>query len=265
MSDWTGIAGAVEESHPKARHVEVDFRGMNKARVTLRCPWGIRYQVAADIINNNRLWPDVSIGAIGGHISIDPAPNTKQVSVSSGGIISYEEALLTVDYDVAQFGNLEKDVVTGQIYSENIEPTIEHIKMDPHGFRFGTALGPTLKEPPVRESRGLSLVRTLYNLPTLPASLLTLSGHVNSAPYTSASLGLTFAAETLLFVPPQSTRVVKTDGSRAWTVPVKFMYKKDTWNKIFRPDTATFEVIWNDATGAVYKPYPPDDFSDWLF
>ena len=48
MSDWTGVATAVEEAY--STQATLVFTGEHKAQITLRCPWAQRYNVAVDII-----------------------------------------------------------------------------------------------------------------------------------------------------------------------------------------------------------------------
>ena len=272
MSDWTSVGTAVEDATSDGREVVVDFRGMNSGKVSLRCPWADRYTVAADIVNNNRLWPsahgETGIGAIGGRVTIKRAPGSKITGVDTG-IIAYEEALLEVDYDVASYGSLEKDSGTGTIFSESLEPTIEHQKIPPTNFKWNSSTGRKLNndEAPIRAVRGVNLVRTVYQQTSIDASVLTNVGKVNSGSYTSATLGLTFAAETLLFVPPQLQRTVKTDGTKAWTITLKFSYKPDGWNKFWRADKnpAGFDTIYDVVAAAQYKPYTPASFSTFLF
>ena len=119
-------------------------------------------------------------------------------------------------------------------------------------------------QSPGRLIRGLTISRTLYQVTALPIALITSIGKVNDADYISALLVLTFAAETLLYTPPNMNRTITTAGDKGWTVNMKFMYKPDTWNKFWRSTTQAYEAIFI-AGGIEYKNYPLADFSSLLF
>lgn len=266
MSDWSGqpadeVYGSIEEL--------LSWDGMNSGKVQLRCPWDQRFTVAADVVN--RLWPHGTLGALAGKIGIKP--ELGQAAPDAGQKFAYDFAILTVQYDVATLGGI--DVVEGgshdgQLYSESLEPTIEYQKLDHHMFTWTNVSGRELyeNEAPSRAMRGMSLVRTLYNLTAIPASILTLPGKTNEAEYVSAALGVTFPEETLLFAPQPARRVVLASGSKGWTLTIKFAYKEQSWNKFWRQDksgTDKYDEVFDTVNGVVYKNFPPADMSDWLY
>lgn len=222
------------------------------ASVKLRCLYADRFTLADDLVNNG-VWPDFT-GAKVKTIAMEPdfAKYT-----TSGQECVYEHTLLTINYSSRE----DADVI-----SESIEPTAEFRLLDHRLFRWSSGTGALLneKEAPGQIIRGLNLVRTLYRQSSVPASILTLPGKCSNAIYTSSLLGLTFAAETLLFMPGSITRQIKLSGSPGFNVTVKMSYKPSGWNKFWRQSTGTYESIYA-AGGAEYKPYPPASFSDWLF
>lgn len=273
MSDWSSVVTAVEEFATVQETLRFD--GRHQAQVALRCPWADRISVAADILNNNRLWPHSTMGAMGAQVVIRPVPgatNGSSISVSAGGLIQYAEAIVQVTYDTVTVGNLEESSsISGQLFSESIEEIIDHQTLDPANFRWGSATGKPMKEGPVRALYGMNFKRTLYNMASIPAACFTLPGTVNNANYVSAPLGVTFAAETLLFAPANFQRVMLTSGTKGWTVSLKYGFKKDGWNKFWNKDKAGgegYDIIWRLETGgpgAQYKNFPAADHSTLLF
>lgn len=268
MSVWSGIDAAVEENY--SRDEVLSYDGAHTASVTLRCPWSQRYDVATDVLN--RLYPGGG-GRLAGRVRIRSVDKGGVASVVDGEI-AYDEALVTIEYDTGDAGSLEQatDPVSGQtvLYRESIEWVIEYAKLDHTNFTWTNASGRRLTEAeaPYRATRGLALKRTIYGLPALPASLLTLPDHVNAAAYTSATLGLAFPAGTLLFGKPGTERTVSVGGDNRWTLSLTMPYKEKGWNKFWRVDKAgddKYDTIWDATNGAAYNNFPSGDFAAYLF
>lgn len=223
--------------------------------VTLRCAWTARASLINDIVGARRAWPHSSfpVQPIAMQAGVVPAGNY----VQDGQACAYAEALVTIVYST-----LIKDLIT-----ETLEPTAEFLTLDWKNFRWGSGNGDPLleKEAPGRLYKSLNLVRVMADrTPPFATGLLTQIGNVNGAAYTSSMLGLTFAAETLLFQPPNIQRTVNTAGVQKATITTKFSFKPQGWNKYWRAATQQWERIFV-YNGAEYKNYPLGDFSAFLF
>lgn len=267
MGAYTAIADVHEEAHTQLETYDAQG-GVATAQVVLRCAWGDRHSVVSDILSNFRAWPH-SGGinpAIAQRCGIRPAQNSSY-TVSNSACV-YEQALVTVDYttDTEQLIGATAGS-NGLKYSDSIEPLVEFSTLDPARFRWTNANGALLRqnEAPGRQMHKLSLVRTIYNMPSIPASALTLGGTVNSVAYVSSVLGLTFAIETLLFNPPTIQRNTDISGSVTQNVTVKFAYQAAGWNKFWNQQAKAYAEIYDVEAGAVYKNFPPQSFADWLF
>lgn len=224
------------------------------ATVQLMCAYADRYALRADLIGNRNLWPHNPVARVVG-VGVAPFPG---VGITDGQTLTYEKAVLTVNYS----SNEEEDLI-----SESIEPTIEFITKSHKNFRWTNATGDPLneKEAPGQQIFSMALNRTIYKLvPPLPATILTELGKCNTDAYSSSLLGLSFAAETLLFQPTSLSRTLTTDGDRAIDLSMKFLFNSNTWNKFFRAATGVYEEIWNVELAAVEKPYPLGNFSEFL-
>src|SRR6187549_1404641 len=102
MARWSPTYPTASEQHHTVEE-KLRFDGMHTGKVTVRCAWADRFNVAADMIN--RPYPNASIGAIGSEASIRPEPG--QPTLDGDGKLVYEFALVTVTYDVAVVGMLE--------------------------------------------------------------------------------------------------------------------------------------------------------------
>lgn len=268
-NDWSSVDcnpehGTEEESF--------SFDGKHSCKVVLRCAWADRIALAADVLNNNRLWPQAGVGTMASKVTIRPVPGQSTLTGTGDKRFVYEEALVTIVYDVASVGNLDSvpsGPNVGQLYSESIEQTIEAIELDPRTFSWGSAAGGAeMKTGPVRQMFGMNLRRTLYEVTTIPTALFTLPGTCNVAQYVSASLGFTFPAETLCLAPASIERTVKMDGTKTQTIVMKLGYKVNGWNKYWNKDKVGgpgYDEIWSNTHNAVYKNVPTADYSTLLY
>jgi hypothetical protein len=229
-----------------------DDKGFN-ASVVLRCLWDFRFSLAVDLIDTPRTWPDNPY-AVARKVGITPHGGEY---VGVGQSCEYKYADVSVQYST----NPDEDILT-----ESIEPTSEFRTLDHRLFRWGSGSGALLNEnqAPGQIIRGFNLIRS-FKTPLVPTSILTKPGTCNLTTYTSSLLGLTFAAETLMFGMQPITRVIKMSGSTAFNLTVKFTYKDSGWNKFWNESAGAYQNIYLVGSGTPYKPYTPSSFSEYLF
>ena len=258
---WAPSFGDDEVCEVPGTREEVDTDEGMTCTVQLQCAYGIRRDVMADIIGGRVYWPLLT-GLTKPPFAVSgSAKGFEQKTTSTGQTLDYEMATLTINYESK--GKDPEDLI-----SESLEPTCEFITLSPAGFSWTDVNGDPLseEEAPGKQFRGLNLNRTIYKWePPLPAGLLTNAGKVNDTLYTSSLLGLSFPAETLLFIPPTMDRTITSDGEDAFNVSLKFAYKPDGWNKFWRTKTQSFEAIYSHELAAEYKNYPLGDFSAFLY
>lgn len=239
------------------------------AKVQLRCTWANRRLLASDLLYGTdgtpRQWPSNS-SLYCTQVSVKPEL-TKYTA--SGQEIIYEHAILDVSYAIpgnqggGGGGGVPMDPIN--LYSETLTPYTRVMTLGPSGFEW-TSDGAALKsgEEPGKVIHGMRLTRHLFSVAAISSTILDLPGSVHNATYQSQLLGLTFAANTLLFIPPELSRTVTGAGASAWDLKLSWDYQKDEWNKVWRKDTETFDSI-SHIGGGVYKSYPEKSHSAFLF
>jgi hypothetical protein len=257
--------------------------------VQLLTPYSKRDALANDLLTAPRFWPYGSgLRPPAVACGIAPVPGAY---TQNGQGMDYDWATLTVEY-----GNTGEQEPEGggqqpgdrQLITEQITPTVEMITHTPKGLYLAP---PTWKpeddapprnavqkleddSPPWNTYRSFAIVRTLYNIPRIPTSILDLPGKCNDTQYTSKLLGMPFPRGTLLFQPDDLSRTISLSGSDGWNVQLRFLYQKRTWNKFLNQDGEVCHLIRvkNDGqnppgnfTAEAFEPIEYGDFSDWLF
>jgi hypothetical protein len=235
-----------------------DLNSGLRASVTLQVPWGDRWALMDDILSNSRSWPKappaVTVLPRAFSASCVPLPGGEYTEDGQGCNYS-GDALVTVNYgtQITQTG------------AESIEPSMDYDTMDHRLLHWTSGTGDTLLEseaPPI-VMRSLNITRTRYKLSAIPNEVLTCVGKVNSTTYTSAILGLSFNAETLLFQPGGIQRSFTDFGNSGFTLTMKFAFKPETWNKFRRATNGLYYPIYF-KNGTQYKPFAPASFAALL-
>lgn len=233
-----------------------------KATRQVKIDWGDRDQFRAELYGT--VYPyNLRSLAIAKSVTIKGFGAQGKKDVGSGSsYATYPAALVTITYETPQPGGpgVTPVIHDGYRISESVEPTIEFITLDPAKFQWGAgSSGEALASGEAQgfQVRGMEWVFTKFARPSLPSSIIGLVGKCNNAPLTSPSLGLTFAAEQLLFHAPQISRV----ADNAFDVTYRFTVRDQTWNKYWRAKTGTFEAIYLRGSSTLFKSYPPANLS----
>lgn len=224
--------------------------------VTLRCAWVNRFALIEDLLVNRRPWPYGSYAnyPVATACGLAPLPSAGVADVQG---YAYSDAHVNVSYSSA---GEETTLI-----SETLEPTAEFMQLDYKQFLWENGDSLLEGEAPGKIVRGMQLSRELFQVALpLDASILTLPGSVNHAAYASSLLGLTFAAETLMFTPPTLSRTITTLGSSAANISLKFVWNPEGWNTFWRAKTQAYSRML-DFSENPYNNYPLKDYSAWLF
>lgn len=240
--------------------VEVVGDDTYTATVTLRCAWADRYALGGEIAAYS-LYPNVP-ASLARAKTITIRPFTCVNNITPAQNASYEEAILVVEYVFDS--ETPQDGGGGDLIAESLEPTAQNLGLD--GFMFRWKSGGEGVQPGERPSlifRGFDYVLTKFNKTAIPAAAKSLVGCCNNAQVSAPTLGLTFAAETLLFNPPSIQRkvVIGSTPSLKWTITYRFTYQPGGWNAFWRaaraagPGWDTLQV-WRGGAWVDYAQYP---------
>ncbi len=242
---WTELEGSPTESTSREEF---------SATMELKCDWSDRNDVLNYFGNINPpalLYPHQPyMGATVESLSCQPFGNRVQ---NASGIASYDSAQITVNWS----NKMDPETLC----IETIEPSAEFLTIDPEPFEWtdGTAL--TEVEAPGALMQGLTYEIEYPRRWTIPSGYLPATGCVNTSAWQTLTLGLTFAAETLLYTPRRCTRVFTTGGAKAYSLAMSFTYRPSGWNTYWRQQTSQWAQMRFKDGGAIYKSYPTYDFS----
>lgn len=243
--DCSEVAGSAREN--------ADVNTGINCSVLLQCLWDDRHALMEDLLISPRAWPKSFGGVNPNAINCAAYPHPNGQYSTDGQECAYTgDALVQVQYST--------QIVTTA--SESIEPYLDYDSIDNRILHWGSGAGEVLleAEAPSILLRGLNISRTMYRLAAIPNEVLTCVGKVNVAAYTSSLLGLTFAAETLLFQPGGVQRSFTNFGTLGWTLTTKFGYKPNTWNQFRKLSDGSYDKIYF-ANGTQFRPYPTGNFA----
>jgi len=226
----------------------------------LLCAWEDRKTLVLELLGT--AYPVLSgTGAICTACSTQPFPG---INLGTGSTSLYDWAMVSATY---QTGNIEN------LISESLEPTMEFRTLSHRDFRWASGTGDLLEpeEAPAKQEPGLLYRFTRHRASSVPTAALSLVGSVNVAavtPATTGLSGLSFAAQTLLYLPPTLERVITTAGAGKWTINYSFQYKPNWdgatargWNYFKRAKTGTWLQLYQVGSGSAFLLYPTGDFS----
>jgi hypothetical protein len=232
------------------------------ASVKLMCAWNQRWALVNDLLLNSRVLPYYGFGApVALNASVAPFGERYQ----DGQAYVYSEAVVSVNYGIKKYD----EVGDFDIVAESIEPQAEFRILPYQNFRWSSKTGDPLveAEAPGKLEMKLMLVRQIFKVPTpLPLLALTGTGKCHNAAYTSPLLGLTFPAESLLYLEPKFERTLRNNGNDGVNYTQQWAIKYTGWNKFYRAKTAAYENIYMTTNAGVdpHKSYEAIDLKDIL-
>jgi hypothetical protein len=258
-TDWSVVSGWPKEK-----------TGLNSfsAELKLIGPWDDRFAqarrilgISGGILTSPTKYMDLK-NVRAKEIGIEPLGD-RLTDDSTDDSPLYEKAIITVNY------NSDNDISTesgdsATLMEESLEPDVNFVSA-PWRKLFWKTDGYPLTEAETPQFP-VSRIRwnvVLYNLKTLPTGLLTDSTKCNATAIKSNTLGVTFPAETLLYLAGSPKRLFTTEGVSSWTCAMSFIWQPFSWNKFFRRGVATPQEL-KDSGGTDFKPVTAIDFATAL-
>lgn len=279
--EWSTVAGVTEVV---GTYREGFSSNGATGNVTLQCNWDDRYAVRDDLILTSRIWPYADPNSILGlrATSADITPHSCIDTVITGSpqLQNYRFAQLAVGYQPAQASDPDNLLQPFTAFTETITPSVDWRRLDHNLFRWlqqapggaGTgSLTPTpvfRDEAPAAPLGRLAFERTYFNWSgPAPAEFLDAVNTTNSDPVTSQLLGRTFEPQTLIYQPGSANQTVSSDGSQSATLSVRFLYKREGWNRWYNARIGDYaEIFVHDGTQPPnawqqYQPFTPTSYA----
>lgn len=245
-----------------------------KATRTLRCAWADRLTLMDQLLRAYAI-----TGSTGNFFRGDFYPHRDKVYVtnisgikahgrsgpgSSNKIASWTMADLTVQYEQLSFdpdggdSSDSSDPSQFNVWEESVNYSAEFITLPDVTLYWDNAQNAKVENV---EAPALTIPNMEWTLSgtlatPLPGGIVSMVGRVNDAQIKTTSLGLTFAAETLLYTGAQIQREV---GDGAVDLSLAFIYKPTGWNRFFKSGEQDPQQLFT-RTGAAYDPFQTADF-----
>ena len=183
---------------------------------------------------------------------------------------SYELAIVEATYTTGQFtdggggGGGDTDVTLAE---ETLESAAQHVTLSEQTVYWdaaGTAEPLDSIEAPQFVLALLDYTYSRKRVRLIPTVYTSLLGKVNTSAIVSSRLGLTFAAETLLYLSVNTHRVITQDGVQAWDATLRFTFNPAGWNLFRKHGTAAPVAVYKAAGGGQFKPFETGDMSSLI-
>ncbi len=244
--------------------------GKFTARRLVRCAWADRLTLANDFLTpgtSDFIYPYTNFTvALARKVRIRPLPNVRQSEGDTEEQASYSQALLDVFYSTlgpALWNNTT-------LLHEEFHPRIRYGPASTKGLVWDVgddAISVETKEAAERLNATAIYLLQYPRETVIPATVLTHFGAVNAGAVTAYWMGITFPAETLLYLGADIIHNVGTDGSRTYDIRHQFLYKSNDngegplgWNWHWRKKTEQYEQM-RLPDGNIVNRYPPKDFA----
>lgn len=238
-----------------------EWNGAFSATRRLRCNWNTRFADIATLLNfPGSVYPGKS-GVYATSAGCLPRPGKQK---GSGTTASYDEAILTVNYESPSFNapqNGDDYGHPGLVFSETIEPATEFQTIQSDGLRWAS----DHMELPPNVPLGRRICDSVYVFTRYmwtPSKLQfdameDVRGMVNQNPVTMLLPPYrVFESETLLFADPSYRYELDGAGNHTWTGIFRFEHKKGGWNKYWRKDMAPVPG-YDSLETLIGVPVPP--------
>lgn len=223
----------------------------------LKCAWGDRHTLARELMGTIDIQDNQFIITLPhAHPAFELA-FVRNVGISGFGkpggdsatVLNYEHAIVAAQYktgkwmDIPGDGEGEENVLV----DETLDAGGEYLTRPNRLLYWDAEKKEQLSadEAPRLFIQMATWRYTIMQIPYFPTGFFDLIGKVNSAAVQSQTLGITFAAETLLMEPAQPSRLITNSGAQAWKLPIALTYRPKGWNKFYKAGETEPQSLFN--------------------
>lgn len=209
----------------------------------LKVAWADRGTLRDELLKfPGHSYPHANISARCTGVGAKPFHMSVSIREPTAGVVitDHQFALVTARYEtvrttLAQPDPESPDPTNPDMISESLEPSMEAMALD--GLDVYLDAGLTKKAPDyaqqpfMRYRETYTLVR--HHLPASPLRIVTEYGDgrsINTAPFETKLLGMTFPALTVNLAPPMMEIVSDSVGNKKFTVTYRMVYQPYSWN-----------------------------------
>lgn len=226
--------------YPRGVWQEGEFVGTRK----LRCAWTDRAQLIEELSQTANLsWPyDNGPSDALARYAADFPVGKQGVDPGDASLATYEEAEVIVKY----YTKGPQLIGGATLISERLQPYAIAERFAAGPLRWGSNAGDPLleRESPPFLMYGLEYICRYHGLLGVPGWVLARVGTCNSNIVGTYILGLSFAAETLLYLPPTVEDTVSMARLTTFDVTVRYKYHPAGWNKLRRQTTGEYLDVY---------------------
>lgn len=220
------------------------------AKRRLGCAWADRYDVlslfeggTSAIYPYNTNFFAYAVGA-----TIVPLNDEPALASGTTNQWSYGTAVITITYAISPY---YPHAINSRMMIEEMHPWIEYRTLPADKSHVGTAAGAAPEHNPRVIVPGMDYILTSFNHTTVSTNVINLMGLVNQAEWNTYMLGITFAAETLLYLGPQPTVTARLGYTTNIKVTQSWKWRSIPWSKELTENG--WEWIYNDAGNKIYQ------------
>ena len=242
---YPGITGHVIDEHWLGY-------GQFEASRWVRCAWADRYALIDELgAGAGEVWPYGT--AIPARLVAARSFGYGRATAGVDTLPIYESAVIQLFYSTdAPF------VATPYVLSEEITPWHETTVLDPLPWSWVWQTSDAIVEQEIpHQFPGLKYTLTLYQITAPPAGMFTNINCCNAGIWNTYTLGISFAAQTLLHADPYVERVVRVGTQVRYRIVYNWFFRPAGWNKKWNAKEFQWETIvrgWGDIPVVFHPP-----------
>lgn len=218
------------------------------AKRRLGCAWADRYTVLNLLAaGGTSIYPYNNLGA--GSVGATIIPFNDEPNAASGDTtkMQYGTAVVTITYAITSY---YPRVISGRMMIEEIHPWMEYRTLPNSKMHAGSAGGAATERDARVLVPGLDYTLTSWGHVSLSVNAMNLIGYVNQSVWNMYMLGITVAAEHMLYMGPSPRIAARLGKSPDIAIGQMWKIRGQPWTKELTENG--WEYMYNDAGNKIY-------------